>query len=386
MPTVRGIAVAALATGCFLAGWVLGYPELAILGVAGALALAAAWLHLARPAPLRAYRDIAPPQVPRGDRALAVLTCTHTGRRGLGLMRAADRCGTQRVAIQLPPLRPGGSYTTTYQLPTRRRGHIPVGPLELTATDPLGLVRRVRTCGGELTLSVQPRVVPLAALPSGRVASPEGPRSDRATGGTVTFHALRPYVFGDDLRHIHWRTSARTNTLMVRQLVDTSLPRTIVLLDTRSCAYPSEDDFELAVDVTASVALAAAGSGFPVSVLGGQEHLSALDGRSGQRAALLDRLALIGTVPAAEDRPADSLSRALAAARPGQGGGALTVVTGAGGTADLALVAAAQRGYDRAVVVRVGVELPLPASVAPLVVVDAPDLATFATAWRRAAG
>lgn len=375
-----------MAAGCYPAGWFLGYPELAVLGVGASLALVAAWLRLARPVRLRAYRDIAPTRVPRGDPALGVLTCVHVGRWALGPVRAADRCGAGEVVIELPPLRAGGSYTTSYALPTRRRGHIPVGPLRLTATDPLGLVRRAHTYGSELTLSVQPRVVPLTALPSGRVASPEGPRSDRAAGGTVTFHALRLYVFGDDLRHIHWRTTARTNTLMVRQLIDTSLPRTIVVLDTRSAAYRTAEDFELAVDVTASVALAAAGLGFPVSVLGGAGHLSSMDGRRGQVAELLDRLALIGTASPSPAGPTTGLSEALAAARPGRGGGALAVVTGGGGTADLPRIAAAHRDYDRTVVVRVGTELPpLPASL-PLVVVDGPDLDAFAVAWRRAAG
>jgi uncharacterized protein (DUF58 family) len=380
MPTTRGWALAAAAAASYPAAWLLSYPELLVLAAAATLAVAAAWLRLLRPMPIRAYRDIAPPKVPRGDPALAVLTCAHRGRLGLGPVRAADRCGAGEVVVDLPPLRPGRSHTTSYFLPTTRRGHIPIGPLRLTATDPLGLVRRTRTCGAQLTLFVQPRTVPLAALPSGRMASPEGPRSDRSSGGTIAFHSLRPYLFGDDLRHIHWRTTARTNTLMVRQLVDTILPRTVVLLDVRASAYPIDNDFELAVDVAASVSAAAAASGFPVSVFGGDQRLSDVDDSRGL-AGLLDELALVETRP---DTVAAGLARALTTVRPARAGGSLTVVTGGGTAGELSAVTATRPHYERVVVVRVGGEPPTRPLLLPLAVLDVADLNSFARAWRRA--
>jgi uncharacterized protein (DUF58 family) len=250
--------------------------------------------------------------------------------------------------------------------------------LRLVATDPLGLFRRVRTHGDTLTLYVQPKTVSLAALPSGQTPSPDGPRADRAADGTVTFHSLRQYEFGDDLRHIHWRTSARTGTLMVRQLVDTSLPRTLVLLDNRASAYRDEDDFELAVDVAASAALGAASLGFPVSVVCGNQEVSTMDGERTPPAVLLDRLSLVGT------RTTRELSMTVAA-RSRRGRGAMTFVTGGHSGSDLASIATRVGEYDRVVVVRVGDDPgPVPAGL-PITVVDAPDLTTFALAWRRRA-
>ncbi|OLT25824.1 hypothetical protein BJF79_43970 [Actinomadura sp. CNU-125] len=64
-------------------------------------------------------------------------------------------------------------------------------------------------------------------------------------------------MIGDELRHVHWKSSARTGTLMVRQLVDASLPTTTVVLEARPERWPEPDDFELAVDVAASVAACA---------------------------------------------------------------------------------------------------------------------------------
>ena len=56
--------------------------------------------------------------------------------------------------------------------------------------------------------------------------------SDAAPDGTITFHTLREYVPGDDLRFIHWRSSAKLDTLLVRRNIDVSLPMTTMLLVT----------------------------------------------------------------------------------------------------------------------------------------------------------
>jgi uncharacterized protein (DUF58 family) len=374
MPTVRGWLVAAASVACYLAGWLLGYPELAVPGLGGALALLCGWAWLAVPVRLSVRREIAPARVPRTDLAVGMLTYVNTGRWRSGPTRASDRCGDDEIPVDLPALRPGASATKSYVLPTRRRGHLRVGPLRVTRTDPLGLVRRVREYGATSTLIVHPRAVPVTALPSGRVASLDGARSEQASDGTVTFHSLRPYEFGDDLRRVHWRTSARTNTLMVRQFVDTTLPRTVVLLDTTAAAYRTGEDFELAVDVTASVALSATARGFPVSVHAGRS-LSTVDSSGASSTVLLDRLALVAA--GGVDDVAGS-----AAHRPGPGGAALTFVTGAD-SPHLPRVLALRRRYDRIVVVLVGAgsaphRLPVP-------VVAVPDLAAFATVWNRAA-
>ena len=79
----------------------------------------------------------------------------------------------------------------------------------------------------------------------------------------MTFHSLREYTLGDDIRRVHWRSSARTGTLMVKEHVDTSLPSTVVILDTCAAHYV-DDLFEDAVDVAASVVAASQGRNFPV--------------------------------------------------------------------------------------------------------------------------
>ena len=68
-------------------------------------------------------------------------------------------------------------------------------------------------------------------LPVGFAKDLEGPTSDASPAGDIAFHALRPYQLGDDHRHIHWMSTARTGTLMVRHYVDNRRPTLAVLLD-----------------------------------------------------------------------------------------------------------------------------------------------------------
>jgi uncharacterized protein (DUF58 family) len=185
-------------------------------------------------------------------------------------------------------------------------------------------------------------------LPSGREHHVEGPASDTADDGSLTFHALREYVLGDDLRRVHWRSTARTGTLMVRQMVDVSLPHTTLVLDTRRRAYASGDDFELAVDCAASVAYAAARSHFPVHLVSEAGPVLHTDGSGDDAEALLDGLAVVGR----------SELMSVAAAFDGleghRGGGALVVVTGTGDTRGLGAVDRVRRRFDRVTLVCVG--------------------------------
>jgi uncharacterized protein (DUF58 family) len=374
MPTPRGYAVLAAGLALGVAGWVLGYPELAVLstGCLAALAVGGCWLLAGFS--LRITREIAPVKVPRGDPAIATVRVANIGRRATRPLVAVDRCGGQEVAVQLPRIARGAARFASYRLPTARRGEIGVGPLLVRSGDPLGLFRRVRVCGEPGTLLVRPRTAPLRVLPSGRVASLEGPTSDTAPSGTVTFHALREYVLGDDLRHIHWRTTARTGTLMVRQLVDSSLPVTVVVLDTRSACYPGED-FDIAVDAAATVAAGMAAAGFPVRLLtAGGGRFEVRNSRGAQD--LLDWLARL---PASAD---GGLGAALEAARRLSTAASLTVVTGTAADLSSERLAAASSAFDRTTVIRAG-QHPGARVALPATTVDAASAQDVAAAWRR---
>jgi hypothetical protein len=141
-------------------------------------------------------------------------------------------------------------------------------------SDPLGLARRdVEWHAGE-ELYVRPLVVLLEPLAAGVVSDLEGVPSEQLSVSDLAFHALREYVPGDDLRHVHWRSSAKASTLLVRQYLETRRSHATVLLDDDPASYAGEEDFELAVSVAASVALRAALDDFEVFLGCGEDVTS----------------------------------------------------------------------------------------------------------------
>jgi uncharacterized protein (DUF58 family) len=329
---LTGSGWAALGGGLalFAAAMVLGYVELAIAGTAClvALALAVAWVQ--RPPALDVDRAVEPLRVTAGEDARAQLVVTNASSR-LSLPLAArdpvDRGwrGTTVSGVALPRLRGGASVAVTYPLPTAERAVLRIGPLAVVRQDPFGLVRVEQTRGDRLTAYVHPATVALDPLPATYERSLDGPTSDTAPQGSQAFHQLREYVPGDDRRMIHWRSSARTGRLMVRQHVDTSLPDLTVILDTRpSCWEGDTPSFETAVAVAASLATTCARQGFPV-------RLRTTDGQTwdapvGQPAVtyFLDRLA--GVAPSGTGAgDLSAVARSLGGTKPGY---AAVVVTG----------------------------------------------------------
>ncbi len=241
----------------------LGYVELAALGIAliTAVLLACAWV-LYRPN-LRVDRHIDPVRVTVGDPAMSLVAVHNESSHASLPLMAFDRIGKETVAVPLPRLRAGAMKETSYLLPTARRAVLDVGPLAVVRSDPFGLVRTEQSRGDIRQLFVHPRRHALLPLPASFERSLEGPTSDSAPRGSQAFHQLREYVPGDDRRMIHWKTSARTGTLMIRQHVDTSLPDLTVVLDNRRGIYRS-DQFEAAVEIAASLVTTCAEQGFPV--------------------------------------------------------------------------------------------------------------------------
>jgi uncharacterized protein (DUF58 family) len=263
-----------------------------------------------------------------------------------------------------------------------------VGPLRVVRRDPLGLLALSRSHGDVDKVWVYPKVHPLSAVPVGVVRSLDG-RVDRVPHGAITFDTLREYVVGDELRHVHWRTTARVGELMVREHVDTSLPRLVVLLDDRLAAYPDADrdrradSFEAACEAAASVVVVAAREELPV-VLRLVSGASAGSGsRSHDTRAYLDLLAeaeLRAGEPAPRRRR-DSLDVAIAVLRHRRLGDTLVFVTGAGRVDDLGRVGSLRGAYPSIVAGALGTDEPPSSTVDGLLVLAAADGPAFARAW-----
>ncbi|SCF02500.1 DUF58 domain-containing protein [Micromonospora mirobrigensis] len=373
--TARGAGLLVAAVVLLAAGFRFAYPELTVLGAAAAVAVGYALLTAAWRPRLTVRRRAEPDRVARGEPARMTLTVRNTGRLRAANLVAEDRCGDRTVPVPVLRLRPGRDTEVHYDVPTERRGVVPVGPLRVTRRDPLGLVALARRYGEPVPVWVHPRVHPLNAVPTGAGRSLDG-RVDSVAHGSITFDSLREYVVGDELRRVHWRTSARVGELMVRENVDTSLPRTVVLLDNRAAAHPDVVDgvaesFEAGCEAAASVVVAAIRADLPVTLL-------TVAAGSADDGPPLDRLAAVRLV----DGGADALRDSTARLRQERLGDTLVFLTGPGGRADLGRLGTVRGAYPSVVVGVLAAGGPAPAGAAAgMVVIDAADGATFAAEW-----
>jgi uncharacterized protein (DUF58 family) len=161
------------------------------------------------------------------------------------------------VDLRLPFLRPFSRHEEVVELPEMPRGVHAVGPTVHERTDPVGLMRRRHEVGESLELLVAPRVTEVAVFAGGLANDLDGATSQQRSMNDLAFHALREYVPGDDLRHVHWRSSAKAGQLLVRQFHETRRGHVTVLLDGSRSSYPRLRDFELATSVATSIALRA---------------------------------------------------------------------------------------------------------------------------------
>ncbi len=278
--TARGWGVLAVVVASAGLGLALGYPEGVGLAVGALLLLVVSFFLVSGGGPAFALA-LAPPRVERlSDTVVRVdVEATRAHRRGLRL-RSAD--------TSHPVVWDATGVHADIPVPTHRRGPVSLGPWVLERVDPWGLMhRRVGEVEG-VALLVVPRVRPvsLAALPSA-LADFGG----SAEMGTTTFATLREYVIGDELRHVHWRSSAKTGKLMMRQYVDVTRPRITLVLVAEERAYTSADEFEEAVDFIASLAAVASSSGLDVEVVTTSGERASHGG--GRSTAVLDLLALV---------------------------------------------------------------------------------------------
>ncbi len=106
----------------------------------------------------------------------------------------------------------------------------------------------------------------LDGRPPGFVRDLEGLATRDLSNDDVSFHALREYVPGDDLRHVHWRSTARTGRLMIRQFEETRRSQFVIVVSTRPADYADDDEFEVGIAVAASLSRSAQVDGKEVTV------------------------------------------------------------------------------------------------------------------------
>lgn len=180
------------------------------------------------------------------------------------------------ASLPVPTLAAGQHFSQQFRVPTTRRGVVRIGPAMSVAGDPFGLTGRETRWTGVAELFVHPRTVSLPGRQSGFVHDLEGHASPHLSSADMNFHALRPYAPGDDRRHVHWRSTARTGDLMVRQFEESRMSRVVVALDTGRLAWLDDDEFELGVSCAGSVAVQTLLGESPLALLTSGGPLAAL--------------------------------------------------------------------------------------------------------------
>lgn len=275
---VRPIGWLVLAGGVVLVllGALLGWAEPAIIGVAAlaVLLLSVPWLGGRTRVAVDLVLD--PDRVSAGGTVTASLLVRNPGTARTGALLLDLPVGASTQRYDLPGLAAGAEHEETFTIRTQRRGVIAVGPALTRRGDPLGLLSRDVRWSGVREVLVRPPMLPLESLGGGLLRDLEGVSTESVSQADLAFHALREYVPGDDLRHVHWRSSAKlssstgASSLLVRQYLDTRRSHATLVVDDERSAWGSDDDFETAMEVVASVVARALLDEFQTTVVCGE--------------------------------------------------------------------------------------------------------------------
>jgi uncharacterized protein (DUF58 family) len=371
--TPRGWSLLGASVGLYLGGRILGLVQLAVLAACAALLLLGAVLWTrTRDLDLVAERHVAE-RLQVGVEGRVDLSLTSRAGRTTPTLAVADAFdrGRRLARLLVPPLHTDETARAAYRIPTERRGRYFLGPLRVSVSDPFGVARRSTTLLGTEEVLVYPRLHEVAPPPEGGgdELDRDAPRVRGRPDPGGDFLTLREYQPGDDLRRVHWRSTARRDTLMVRQGELRRRAPAVVLLDVRPAAHDRRS-FEVAVEACASIVAAIERAGRPVDVV---TSAGVPIGNPGQRhlASVLDELAVIE--PGGPNR---------FFARRGRRTPSLVAITGSLARDDFAALSVLVRGGGLLTVVatRADATLQLPPRRDVLAATVTPDV-PFTTAW-----
>jgi len=307
---------------------------------------------------LSSGRRLASPRTAAGQESEVTLRLDNISRLPTGLLLVEDRIPYvlgSRPRFVLDRVEPRGRREVTYSVRSEVRGRYHLGPLAIRLTDPFGMCELQRSFSSRDTLVVTPAVqsLPVVALSGEWTGSGESRSRSIASSGEDDA-GTREYRQGDDLRRVHWRSTARLGQLMVRREEQPWQARCTLLLDTRSRAHGGEgpgSSFEWGVSAAASIGVHLVRHGYFVRLLTdtGAHVASAAHDPSGVgsdfEGALLDALSVV------ETSSNTTLRDAGASLRRGGGDGLLVAVLGSVDPEESRLLARLRQGSTAAIAV-----------------------------------
>ena len=279
--TVRpaGAVIAVTATVGLGLGLVFGWIEWLTAGIVALalLVMAVPFLFGAR-----AYEvdlTLTHERVVAGDSVTGELTVRNRGTRVALPGRIDIPVGAGLVEFAVPLLRAGHTVAQPLDIPNLRRGIITVGPATTVRSDPIGMLRREHDFDDTHELYVHPRTVTLPSTSAGLIRDLEGAPTRRLVDADMSFHAIREYVPGDSRRQVHWKSTAKTGRLMVRQYEESRRSRMAVILASALDEYADAEEFELAVSCAASLGMRAVRDARDLDIVVGAEIPRVVRGR-----------------------------------------------------------------------------------------------------------
>lgn len=243
------------ATVGLILGLAFGWGELVAAGIVSLVLIICALPFLFGVKAYRVLLKIDQSRIIVGDEADAALVIENMGRRP-ALPGVIDLpIGEGLIEVDVPLLRGKQEHAEAMRIPGNKRGVVEVGPARTVRQDVLGLFRRERTWQEAQTLFIHPRTTVLPSMSSGLIRDLEGQASAVIVPDDLSFHAIRDYQVGDSRRHVHWKSTAKTGKLMVRQYEETRRSGISIVLGLDPEEYRDAEEFELAVSVAGSLAL-----------------------------------------------------------------------------------------------------------------------------------
>jgi len=267
--TPLGWSVLVGAPAALAAGYALGWVELVAVGWAGIVVAGISLVYLLGRPRIEIGLELPHRRVVAGEPASGWIAGRNPHAARSLATPVEVPVGTGLAELVLPGLAGGEEHRLGFPLPTARRGVVAVGPVRTVRADPIGLVRRELVWAEQQELIVHPRIVAAPSTTTGLVHDLEGAATRDLSVSDLAFHALREYQPGDERRYIHWKSSAKTGTYMVRQFEQSRRSHLAVALSLAPEDYRLDEEFELAVSVTGSLGVRAIRDGRTVSVVVG---------------------------------------------------------------------------------------------------------------------
>lgn len=263
-----------LAVAAAIAFTILGWHELLAMATVCALMLLAAVSMSLGNTSFHASIDVSDRHATVGDTVQVRVAIDNPGNAPTASARGDLPIGDNHERFTIPMLAAGQSRQTDMEFTAMARAVLMVGPLSIRKGDPFGLVRHEKRLADRIQVFIHPTTITLDMLNAGIQRDLEGQPSGEIVDDDLDFYGLREYEPGDDVRNVHWLSSAKTGSLMIRQYEATRRTDTAIGISVNPDDYANIQEFELAVSIHASIGVQCLLQSRPLTTHAGDDHAS----------------------------------------------------------------------------------------------------------------